>query len=451
MSKTALLYGFLGSNVGDVAVTRGAIETIRALGMKGPMTVVAPKLNNRARDTWTKDVWRHYPYLDLVEWDFKNIPQERPVTVDDIDDIATASLLISLKINDADTFVYSGGEHLFSYGKSGDDWNLLLRLAPFFAAASMGKQVRLLPSTLGPFNTPLSDVLAKRFLSLLPDIPVRDTHSLETVANLGFQGRFCLDPAFFINISDLLSCDKQPIANLIMRLDRYGLRVGEAQSLEYAQYLVSNGYGNSRSYNIHRDVAKTLADKGFQINVIIQTMADEAPSLSLYRELSQEPNIRATLSKPTSIEAFIRELSKGRVTVTSRFHGAIFSLLSDRPATAIFFKDHGNKMPGLFEGLGWSHLCFDGDKKTANQIAEAAIARPGSGDLRTKLDKYRHETIESMQPYFHRTGKALIRAGTPICRVCGCGLCDEEQSSFGFFCQEHGLERFDFELLISQQ
>ena len=341
--------------------------------MLGRGRFLAPKLNRRARETWAQDIFSTFPDYELFEWDFKSLSRSGPPSDADVDRMTDPSLLDKLRINDAKIFFYTGGEHLFSYAeRDGQDWDLLIRLAPLLAGHRSKKKVVILPATFGPFETPFARRLAVRMLEATDVLAVRDLKSQETIGDLmGSRPPYGLDPAFFISPGKVRSLAPVPLtANLIMRLDHFGLRTGAAASKQRAQELELNGYQEARSYQIHREVAAKLLLSGVKIRLFVQCLADDAPARSLLAELDDRFPGQVELKKPTSPESFISELGGGHITLTSRFHGAIFSLLASRQAVALYFDDHGHKMPGLFDALGMSRFCFNASHEDPQTIAD---------------------------------------------------------------------------------
>ena len=54
-SRIALAYGFLGSNLGDVAITKGALALLREAGAQGTIKVISRGLNTRlTRGSWER-------------------------------------------------------------------------------------------------------------------------------------------------------------------------------------------------------------------------------------------------------------------------------------------------------------------------------------------------------------------------------------------------------------
>jgi polysaccharide pyruvyl transferase WcaK-like protein len=383
MSKSAFLYGFFSSNIGDLAVTEGAVALVRSAGMADPATIVTPLMSTTGRKAW-KRIEPRLPFARLKEWDinlsfFRGESRPSMAILDEIlsSSQLSASILASAGIDDAELLIFAGGEHLFSNGDVAQDWNILGRLLPFLAGAQAGKRLIVLPSTFGPFRSDFSRAVVSRFIEKCSKVSVRDLASSTFLTDLGCPPpEFALDPAFFIETEIAAPRPYSSKAiNLVMRLDGFGLRVGKDHSNERIEYLKREGMMQSQSYRIYWQIASEFLRRRIPVRIFVQCRADDAPSKTLLADLkSAFGDSYLELIAPDTPANFINELQQGRLTVTSRLHSAIFSTMTGVPVLAIYFPEHGHKIPGLFGALDLPELCLDGTTLDPAVIAKRAAA-----------------------------------------------------------------------------
>lgn len=376
----AFLYGFFSDNVGDGAVTLGGISLARKAGMPGGATMVSP-MPESGRPMWRythelhPDMQLHEKQLRLARSaDGPNGFLKKALQASSS---VRRSILAEYGIADAKSVFYAGGEHLFSLGRPGDDWRLLDRLFPLLLAAKQGKRIIVLPTTFGPFDSALGRDMMRRLHRAAEVLSARDASSADAVAALDLpRPKVLLDPAFFLDSDRPFTPppDKvdRKLVSVVMRLDGFGMRVGNEASQQRITELEDQGYAASQSYSLYRDIGRLLLQSGLDLRLFIQCEADDRLTRLLAEDLgAQFPSRRILINKPANAHAMIHDLATGAATVTSRFHAAIFSKLSGCPGIGIFFKEHGHKTPGLFEMFGLADSCFNG----AEASAEAIVAK----------------------------------------------------------------------------
>ncbi|WP_394893769.1 glycosyltransferase [Mesorhizobium sp. AaZ16] len=373
----AFLYGFFSNNVGDGAVTLGGISLARKAGMQGGATIVSP-MPESGRPMWryTREL---HPDMQLHEKQLRlarsaDGPNGFLKKALQASSSMRRSILADYGIADAKSVFYGGGEHLFSLGRPGDDWRLLDRLFPLLLAAKQGKRIVVLPTTFGPFNSAFGRDMMRRLHAAAEVLSARDVSSADVVAALDLpRPKVLLDPAFFLESDRPFTPppDKvdRKLVSVVMRLDGFGMRVGNEASQQRITVLEAQGYAASNSYSLYRDIGRLLLQSGNDLRLFIQCEADDRPTRLLAEDLgAQFPGRRILINKPANAHAMIHDLATGAATVTSRFHAAIFSKLSGCPAVGIYFKEHGHKTPGLFEMFGLADSCFDGAEASAETI-----------------------------------------------------------------------------------
>lgn len=399
----ALYYGFFGSNVGDLAVTRGAITLLRDhLGLDQGV-LVSPPLNRMQRAGW-KGSQPIAPGLALRHWDpaLLTLASEAPPTLPLVDALLTGPILHAIAaasgVLNAERAFYLGGEHLFSDGSPIADWLLLGRLLPLLAAQKLGRDVRTLPTTYGPFGSPFSEDLFQRFRAgLSRPLLCRDERSREAA---GGDARLGLDPAFFLPTSSRARKPSRhaPLrVGMVMRLNGFGLRLGAVASKASLGTIREGGVLQTEAGRAAREIISAALDAGHEVTVFVQCLAD--------RELAHALkgwDDRVRLIQPSSLAQYIREISFMDLVFTSRFHSAIFALMVGATPAGLYFAEHGHKMPGLFQQFGLDELVtrLDADS-VGGEVFDRAVrqvrARAGApAPWAERLATLKAQTVEAM-------------------------------------------------------
>lgn len=205
--------------------------------------------------------------------------------------------------------VYGGGEHLFS-GSHLSEWMRLLDGAV------------ITPGTFGPFDT------IDGFDRLGP-VAAREPLSARLMTELlGYEVPVLADPAMFID-----ERPGQPSGRIIYapRPDKVGIRVGRYNRL-----------GDPTEWEaFHRFVE--LIDPNTE-GLIVAHSARDVP---LCRALSRETGIR--WYRPRRLHGLVNIYRTASKVVAARFHALIFAYSFGVPFEAVWWPEHGPKIPGLLE------------------------------------------------------------------------------------------------------
>lgn len=382
LTRVSVSYGFFGSNLGDVAVTMGAVALIKHFVPDANIKIISPPLTERSRPSWRRfkkeldDVNRHTFDHRLLTFALDTPPCE-----DFIDEMLKPGpirdqLARSAGVHDADMVVYSGGEHLFSYGGAREDWSLLGRLLPVLLAPDSAICLSM-PTTFGPFESPVSKELIARVSRRISAPIARDKRSLAA-----FPGHIDLglDPAFFLSYGKVTSepelaraitnanpTKDGPVA-LVTRRQHAGLRAGPNKT-KALRAKVADGQGAQQfDFKYSASLIEKINESGRETKVLVQCDADYEMAALLGKRFKD-----IHIEQPKTLPEYITALSNCSGCISSRFHSVIFSAITRVPTVGFYYKNHGHKMPGLLEALDRPDLAFDAET-TAPDIVVAALS-----------------------------------------------------------------------------
>jgi polysaccharide pyruvyl transferase WcaK-like protein len=293
-------------------------------------------------------------------------------------------------IDDCGLLVYGGGEHLFG-GTPRESLALTARVLPLIAGRLRGDRVVCLPSTLGPFATPLARSMARAFVSSCHALALRETASRAFLTDIGTPPDrlesipSLLDPAFFIDLPEGAAPSAEsrrgPIA-IVARLDRYGLRVGQNAGRNRMRTLRLLGFWLSSAFRFYRGLIEGLLDRtDAELRIMVQVpSADHDLAARLVAEARRtRPRAadRLRVVEPPTLEEYLRALAGSRLVVSSRLHSIIFALMLGCPALGVFFPEHGHKTPGVMDMFGLSRFVVDGSRRRSGHalaLCQEALA-----------------------------------------------------------------------------
>lgn len=387
--KVALLFGHFASNFGDVAITSASCSLLIDAVGKDNVRVIIPPLSPTAEKAraWLDSVHGTVDYHvvhDRLVDPLKGRSPEGPEAFDVFGEaiLRPERFLERNGLDEADVLVFNSGEHLFSGGEAREDFVLAGRLALLLAGAAVGRKVICLPSTFGPFHSDFSSALARMFVKSCAAISVRESASLNSLHEIGIDPGLhnipaLLDPAFFLDVPEIRQAESDD-PNLIsvgIRLDGFGLRVGGQASSKALRSFRRAEFGDSQAFLFYTDFCCQILERSEQrIQCIIQTARDmEITQAVVNAVITRDPSAlgRITIEEPPNLQEFVRLLSRGSVTVASRFHALIFSLLLGRPAFGVYFPTHGHKIPGLLNLFETPELAVDGSAENSQHAVSA--------------------------------------------------------------------------------
>jgi polysaccharide pyruvyl transferase WcaK-like protein len=302
------------------------------------------------------------------------------------------------RIMEADLVACKAGYHTFR-DKAGIPGVLSLWMTtfPFLLAIRYGIPTAVMPSAMGPFTRPLSNWVNGWILRRTSLILARDTRSVKETERLGVNSSRIVqvpDGAFGIS-------PPGPEAKAAMA-QKYGL-----QGAKFASVTI-RGLGTPEAVSAYIDrlvqVSRRLLQRGTidRVAVVVQDELDLRPSAAFVERLA-DPRVVHITDDLAPIE-LIALYGGGAVTIGSRLHSAIFSLIGGTPAFGISME--GTKTEGIFEGLGLGHLVvpsqvFEPDELAA-KIERTVMAGEGG---RTQV----RDAVARMRAGVSRTTELLRR------------------------------------------
>lgn len=361
MRTTALVYGHVASNLGDLAINDGFRELCLQSGLAPPEIIVTRK----ARPKYKVRMKEALPEAQLRE----SFPAPKLDTPEArIKEILTLSRAVlrpelwahQVGLDQADVIFANAGEHLYESPTGDNLLDLYWRVLPLVAAASIGRPGIQLPATIGPFLSRDGYLALETIQRVAKSWAVRDCGSRNYLAELPqglSQGQapapLLLDPAFFLNNVTIRAASTPTIA-IIPRLEKFGMRVG-ARSSRYAQSKAkAEGFRSSVAFRWALSVGEHYLQQGWNVDLYVQTDNDQPLMDAIHEELGQLAGRgqEVSLFAPSSVAQYRRSLGRAHRIVSSRFHACIFGLSLGIPSVGIYHESHWKKMPGLFALLG---------------------------------------------------------------------------------------------------
>ena len=200
----------------------------------------------------------------------------------------------------------------------------------------------------------------------------RETYSLALLDREGLRPTNLtmpklLDPAFFMDLERVGAKPTEAergLVSVVMRLDGFGIRIGAHESSSNLTTYRGDGFRSSRAHQFFRGYCqRILASTDSNLQILVQTERDLELSQSVMEAIvaeNPEWRERLRLEVPQTLPDFLTLLSRGSLTVASRFHALIFSLLLGRPVLGIYHPEHGHKIPGLLELFETPGLAIQG-------------------------------------------------------------------------------------------
>jgi len=402
LNAVSVYFGFFGSNYGDLAVTRGGLDLLKMAAGTVDIILVTPPLKTRVQRAAQKTTQLLHPGIECRTWDLSlaALRGETSPNLEFIEELLSANRLRAA-LGEAAGFarssavVYTGGEHLFSYGSAGEDWNLLGRLLPLLAAARSGLKTAVAPTTFGPFKSEFSRALFNMAAESCDCLLYRDASS----AGFAERARPGLDPAFFLSDYKFRPAARGGPVGLALRLDGFGMRLGAEASRRRSEEVRRGGFRDADAFLIGTTLAREAASRGRQVRIMVQCEADRELAYAICRACD-DPGV--TVVEPRSMAQYIKEISVCEYVVTSRFHTCIFAMASGVPVFGLHHAEHGHKIPGLFDLVG-SSSCMQVGDVVADELAQQVVIRMetdrnqrGDTGLEDRLNAMRAETVERL-------------------------------------------------------
>lgn len=406
-TRITVFYGHIASNIGDLAINTGTIELIRRCipGARIEFVLLNAEKSQfleTGRASFGDDagVTLHHLYAHSSKAKaFLDQPER---------------LFEDCGIAPPECVVLAAGEHLFDYGDGENHKSLFWRLLPLHAAARLGIPCVQLPATFGPFAGEAGGWLVEAALALPCAVAARDLRSRALLADL-VRARdipALLDPAFYMApVVGRKPRREHGVSGFAMRSDGWGIRLAAAEKTRMTDAFRKDGFASSKSFQVSRRLLEDcLRAPREKVRIFVQTFADHELAEKL---AAASPDARRVeIRKPASVQDYIAELAAVDRVYTSRFHAVILALLSGTPAYAVYFEAHGQKMPGLFELIGWPEACANATAMSPEAIAgrfahEIRDENDRMVALRERLTELREDGVRWLEASLTAPGPAL--------------------------------------------
>ena len=417
VKNISVFYTHSASNIGDIAINRGAQFLIER-AFPGcqinfvSLSSVNPEFHNDLRASFTSSGNLHHSAFS----------KDADKIFDYISD--PDAFLEACGAGDADLVLVNSGEHLVSYDSADNADSLFWNTFPVYAAKRAGKSAAILPSTFGPFYTLHSKNLVRSIVMLADGAAAREPQSLRMLSELlGCTVSPVLpDPAFFISPKPVAAEGNAKTVRLgvSMRLETLGVCHDGDNRL--SQKTLAKGGATSLVEAFQISICRSfLAKAGHEIILFVQTDADAALAVAIFDALSPEQQSAVRIERPISIDDYCEQLGGIDYLVTSRFHEIILGTLMRRPSTGVYFGSHSHNVPSLVEmypalGKAFNISALDADR-TAHLVLEEIEAAAGfRSDLDVVLEQHRQEAVTWLQGCGNKTADPalLLQAATSL-------------------------------------
>ena len=234
-------------------------------------------------------------------------------------------------------------------------WNLPYHLARPVVARRRGRRVAAIGIGAGPLDRGVGRWLVRRGLRDVRPITVRDDHSRDLLADVGIQARTTADLAFGLD----------PVA------------AGPADCLvaclrpwSGARHLLPAGIRRSNVPEWFVDEAAAALDRaatalGVPVHfVALQRDRDHR----VHEQIAGRMHSTVTFATP-NVRDVLREISRGAVVVSMRYHGIVGATLAGRPSVAI---GYAPKVDALAVELGAASRLVPWSPRGLASVADAA-------------------------------------------------------------------------------
>lgn len=229
----------------------------------------------------------------------------------------------------------------------------------------LGKQLLLLPQTIGPFKRKSCELVAKFVLARAATVYSRDEQAVEQVRKLvpaahAAQVKFCFDVGFAVTAVRPRRCDP-PLAEIFAHRPVVGMNISGL--LYVGGYTHGNMFGLTSDYKeIVHDLARTLlVEKGATVLLIphvFGTVESDLPACEeIYNKLHNQCPGRLFLLKPPYDEHEVKHvIGLCDFFVGSRMHSCIAALSQSVPAAGLAYSD---KFRGVLRSVGMESAVVD--------------------------------------------------------------------------------------------
>lgn len=276
---------------------------------------------------------------------------------------------------EADAIYVKGGGFIHSFGSITDIYFSYYLLFHIRLAIALGKNVYVLPNSVGPLVNPMARRMTIKTLKRCKLVAVRENISKEFLKGLGVDAQYYPDFGFYLRPSQKdystyliehgVDMGKRKVV-ITLRPNRFtGMENAHQLYLNYlngvcklVQYLVNEDY--HVTFFAHTLGPSSHEDDRIAIKDVIERLSVETLSKTSYIE-----DFNLTCEEVEKIYSYYDYM------VGTRFHSVIFSLNVGTPAVAIAYG--GNKGKGIMNVLNNDKFSIDMDKILGENLLEKFI------------------------------------------------------------------------------
>jgi colanic acid/amylovoran biosynthesis protein len=291
--------------------------------------VLASGTAQLARSAWGESV--HVDYQDLAPSSSAPGVGGRVVA----HDVGRANGWLKERLRAYDVIVDAGGGDSFT-----DIYGLkrfgIMHYSHRVAAAESVPMV-MGPQTIGPFNTRVGAMLAKRSIRLMAGVVARDSVSAMAAGQLGRSVDAVATDVVFALPAPPRTVERDVVLNVSGLLWRSN---GHVRALQYQQDVVA--------------IARELMSSGRSVTLLAHVLAnatadDDVPAIL---DAAHRLGGQVEVAIPADLTDARRILASARLVIGSRMHACLNALSVGTPAIGLAYS---RKFAPLFADLGWSH------------------------------------------------------------------------------------------------
>lgn len=277
---------------------------------------------------------------------------------------------------DCDVVYVKGGGFIHSYGGITDPYFMYFLTFHIRLAAAYGKDVILLPNSVGPLNNVIAKRIALEALKKCTLITVRENISKVFLNDFNLSSSLFPDLGFFLKPSE---------TDMKKYLLNHGIPLNQKKVAITLRPYRFQGYDNANNLYTNYvngvvSLVKYLNGQGFHISFIAHTLgpsSHEDDRIAINNVLDHLPeHIKNDSSYIEDFDLNCKEIEKiysyYDYMVGTRFHSVIFSLNVGVPSIAIAYG--GNKSKGIMTVLGNGEYSIDIDKVDDKKLIQLFVS-----------------------------------------------------------------------------
>lgn len=283
----------------------------------------------------------------------------------------------------ADTVVLCGGGYLYS-PDSRLNLTLLHCALTRWIARALGKDLLMMPQSIGPFRRRSDELIAAAALRAVDEIVVREERSLIEVRRLVGERRpitVCPDIALYgWALEEELTHPVTKVAantvGLIAMDWTWARRAGTGELDAYMDKLAQvSTHLNQKGLQVHLMASSLVPSEGQDDQEIADGVLSRLP-----RNGEPMACINADAADVESLRLALRHQS---VVISTRLHGCLLAMLEGRPAVALAYQP---KATATYELLGLSELCLDVQSFSVTEVCQKVdMILTGLDEYETKI------------------------------------------------------------------